>query len=151
AGEDKTVRVWDVEKGRQVAALRGHQGKVLKVAPAPDGRHAASGTDRGELIVWDLSSGEARRRWQGHSGSINGIAYTREGDGLITCSSKPPKLGHSTLRWWNPKTGKEVDRRESGHGPFFGVAVSADDRYAVASAYSPGYGVGLWDMKSRKL
>jgi WD40 repeat protein len=51
--EDRTVRVWDAESGKQKAALDWKIGKVRAVAVAPDGMTAAAGGD-GTVVVWDV-------------------------------------------------------------------------------------------------
>ncbi|MBY0228250.1 MAG: hypothetical protein K2W96_03100, partial [Gemmataceae bacterium] len=57
-GEDRTVRLWDLEKGAQKGSMEGHQGAVARVLFLPDGARAVSSgryPDR-RLIVWDLGS-----------------------------------------------------------------------------------------------
>src|SRR5262249_47254102 len=41
-GRDGTVRLWDTKSGKNTATLEGHDGEVLAVALAPDGRRIAS-------------------------------------------------------------------------------------------------------------
>ena len=38
ASYDKTARIWDVSKGREIAVLKGHRGPVERAGFSPDGR-----------------------------------------------------------------------------------------------------------------
>ena len=59
AGDDRTLRCWDLDSGAERHRLEGHEGMVWAVAVTPDGRHAVSaGADR-TLRYWDLESGGA--------------------------------------------------------------------------------------------
>src|SRR5436190_6760767 len=40
---DKTVKVWDAQRGKETLTLKGHTEPVLKVAFSPDGNRIASG------------------------------------------------------------------------------------------------------------
>ena len=53
ASSDKTLRVWDLETGRELLTLEGHSG----VSVSPDGRRAVSASDDKTLKVWDLELG----------------------------------------------------------------------------------------------
>jgi len=60
AGSDGLVRIFDGRDGGLRAELRGHSGRAVDAAIAPDGRCAASvGRDR-RLRLWDLDSGQGR-------------------------------------------------------------------------------------------
>jgi hypothetical protein len=57
AGDDGTVRVWDLTTGTETRALTGHTDWVRSVAVTADGRTAVSAGDDGTVRVWDLTTG----------------------------------------------------------------------------------------------
>ena len=57
ASDDKTLKVWDVDSGRELRTLKGHSAEVQGVAMTADGRLAVSGSRDNTLKVWDLNKG----------------------------------------------------------------------------------------------
>jgi WD40 repeat protein len=57
ASDDNTLKVWDLESGRELRTLEGHSNAVDRVAIAPDGRRAVSASRDKTLTIWDLESG----------------------------------------------------------------------------------------------
>src|SRR5204863_362584 len=73
AGEDSTVRLWEVATGLERRRLEGHRGRVLSVAFSRDGCTLLSGGDDTAVLVWDLAGtaekaaptrAELERRWE---------------------------------------------------------------------------------------
>jgi WD40 repeat protein len=52
-GFDRTIRIWDLERGEQRFVLRGHRAPVQAVCFSPDGRRLASGARDGQIRVWE--------------------------------------------------------------------------------------------------
>ena len=52
---DKSVIIWSVDTGQQLARLEGHSRYVTSVAFSPDGRLLASGSNDLSVIVWGLA------------------------------------------------------------------------------------------------
>jgi WD40 repeat protein len=57
ASWDKTLKVWELETGKEARTLAGHLDRVRAVAVTPDGRRAVSTSDDKDLKVWDLETG----------------------------------------------------------------------------------------------
>jgi hypothetical protein len=56
ASGDRTLKVWDLDSGRALAALEGHADWVKACAVTPDGRRVVSASLDTTLKVWDLAS-----------------------------------------------------------------------------------------------
>ncbi|HET7802081.1 MAG TPA: DUF4062 domain-containing protein [Humibacillus xanthopallidus] len=54
AGDDGSIRLWDLAVGREVRRLLGHGTAVLSVTATADGRRVLSGGADGSAHVWDL-------------------------------------------------------------------------------------------------
>jgi WD40 repeat protein len=56
--DDRTLGLWDMQTGIELATLVGHDDWVMTVAITPEGKWAVSGSGDRTLKVWDLESGE---------------------------------------------------------------------------------------------
>ena len=54
-GEGSFVRIWDVDEGKELTPLTGHDGPKGCVAVSQDGRRLAIGGIDNEVCVWDLA------------------------------------------------------------------------------------------------
>ena len=61
ASGDKTLKVWEVESGRELRTLAGHTDLVNGVALSGDGRLAVSASGDQTLKVWEVESGRELR------------------------------------------------------------------------------------------
>lgn len=135
---DNTVRLWEVETGRQLRSLCGHTSEVLSVALSRDGKLAASGGADKTIRLWDVHTGRELRTLYGHEDDVNSIAFS-PGDDLIVSGGSDHHV-----KLWDVHTGKEL-RTFSGHElQVAGVAFSPDGK-SVISCSDDGT-IRLWDI-----
>jgi WD40 repeat protein len=118
ASADKSVRLWDVEAGRDLRRFIGHTGSVWAVAFSPDGKRALSGGADQTVRLWDVDSGSELRRFEGHAGLVLCVAFAPDGKQALSAA-----LDHSIVLW-DVETGKEV-RRLDGLARFINAVVLA--------------------------
>jgi WD40 repeat protein len=79
ATADYGVRVYDVGKRHEVAALKGHSGRVTSVAFSPDGRTLATGSWDGTVRFWDVVSWREAACFRWPVGKVLCLAYAPDG------------------------------------------------------------------------
>ena len=57
-GNDCLVKLWDVETGKQMAQLEGHDHHVYSVMFHPDGKQILSGDLEGKVRIWEIETGK---------------------------------------------------------------------------------------------
>jgi WD40 repeat protein len=89
ASSDRTLKVWDLESGRELRTLENHSAEVSSVAVTPEGRRAVSASNDHTLRVWDLQSGEALAAFGGEVSMTacavgpNGMIVAGDGGGRV--------------------------------------------------------------------
>jgi WD40 repeat protein len=71
AGFDKTMRLWDVERGSELRRFEGHTHIIWSVALSRDRTLALSGAEDKTVRVWDVATGKELHRLEGHEGVIS--------------------------------------------------------------------------------
>src|SRR5262249_43951901 len=82
ASWDKTVRLWDIESGKEQACLKGHTRPARFVAFRPGGKELASVGFDGSIKLWDPADGKELASWQVPDVVLNCVAYSPDGKTL---------------------------------------------------------------------
>jgi WD40 repeat protein len=102
ASHDQTLKVWDLDSGRELATLQGHASVVTACAVTPDGRRVVSASADQALTVWDLDSGRELATLQGQAAHVTACAVTPDGRRVVSASRD------QTLRVWDLDSGHEL-------------------------------------------
>ncbi|MFO7321348.1 MAG: TIR domain-containing protein [Chloroflexota bacterium] len=136
--EDGSLRLWDVNSGRPVYHVAGHQARVTGVAFSPDGAVAVSGAADGALRLWNVSDGSLIRAFNGPAEAITGVAVSPNGRYIASAAAG------GAIRLWDIETGQEL-RVFAGHDDAVrSLAFSPDGRTLVSA--SDDATIRLWDV-----
>lgn len=102
---------WDIESGKKLQSLDGHNGDVVAVSLRPDegGDDAESGSsifltasvDR-TARIWDLRAGACQQVFWGHEADVNSACFHPDGRHFVTCSED------KTCRLWDLRADQEI-------------------------------------------
>jgi WD40 repeat protein len=101
ASVDKTIRVWEVDSGKKVFSIRGHN-NGLAAAFSPDGSCIVSGGHDRTIRIWEAKTGKHIRSLIGHEDTVNDVSYSPDSQRIVSA-------GHDrTIRIWDAATGREL-------------------------------------------
>jgi WD40 repeat protein len=128
AGDDRTIRLWDVKTLREVAVLRGHTDWVYQAVFSPDGHLLASVSSDRTLRLWDVATRRELKIIRGHEDEVQDVDFSPDGKLLVTGSHD------RTARVWRVADLLAPDILTGHTGWIFAVAISPDgQRVATAS------------------
>jgi WD40 repeat protein len=139
---DKTVRVWDLKTGKELACYKGHTGEILQVAFSADGRRVLSAGADKTVHLWDEDAKKEAQKFEGHTDKITSIAISADGRRLISGSLD------KTVRVWDLETGREISCLKGHTLGVLAVDLSADGMVAISGGQDKT--VRVWDVKSGK-
>jgi hypothetical protein len=109
AGDDRTVRLWNLATGEEVACLKGHTDAIWTLAFAPDGKAVATCSRDGTVKLWNLAVRTEAATLKGHQGQVAAVAFAPDGNLLATAGTD------GKIRLWRASPFSETDA--PGNGP----------------------------------
>jgi WD40 repeat protein len=136
AGDDATVRLWDMRRQKLRNTFHGHTDRVWAVAVAPDGRAIASaGADRA-LKLWDLGRHQGRQPLGTPLEASGPVAFSADGRLLaVACRD-------NAIALVDPQTGARRARLPGHRGKIQGLAFS---RQGLLASAGVDLIVRVWD------
>jgi WD40 repeat protein len=137
-GIDGMVYAWDLDTGKLILQVAGHQGMVPGVAFSPDGTRLASHSWDATAKVWEVSTGREIASFSGHTlGFGMDIAFSPDGETVYGGSAD------SYGRQWKADTGQQVAEYYADGREIYGLAVSQDGRLLALGLHDGE--INVWD------
>lgn len=83
---DHTMKVWDVDSGKEYLSLEKHTGEVVNLEFSSDGDKLVSSSFDGTALLWDLRTGKPVQRYEGHSAELSNSVFNFGGELVATSS-----------------------------------------------------------------
>ena len=99
---NKGIWVYDARTGAEIALFSGHNGDVLDITYAPNGKTLASAGRDETVRLWHTETGENVATIKGHGGLVTAVAFSPDGKKLFSGS------GDGTVRLWSTETHKRI-------------------------------------------
>lgn len=143
ASSDNTVKIWEIETGREVRTFAGHIAPIKALALSGDGKFLASGGNDKSVRVWNVGDGQTKYVLPEHGGSVEALAFSPDGKFLASGGTD------SVIRIWDAATGKPLDVLKDHIGWITALSFSPDS-LGLASG-SADNTVKIWELgKSNK-
>ncbi len=139
-----TIRIWDVNTGKEVKRLRGNSGGVNAVAFSPDNRTLVSHGWDDSLRVWDIKTGKEKKITGGYGSFYSDVKLSDDVQKLMTL-----KAGSRSIRIWDPNTGKH-DKTFIGTKKYVWDVDLTHDGGKLASRSAFNKTIHLWDVDTGK-
>ncbi|ETO27679.1 hypothetical protein RFI_09451 [Reticulomyxa filosa] len=137
---DKTIRILDVESGKQIQILKGHSGWVLDSQFSPKNDNIILSCSKDKTIrIWDIKLGKEKRILEGHLRQVTSASFSPKDNNIIISSSHD-----KTIRLWNIENGKEIKRFEGHLDVINDVQFSFNGNNIVSS--SNDNTICIWDI-----
>ena len=98
-GGDGTIKVWDVEQGKEIANFTKQKKAISALSFSPDDQFLVTCSVDRNIQIWKIQTLREAISFSGHSDTINAISFSYASKSLITGSSD------RTIRLWDQVSG----------------------------------------------
>lgn len=100
------IKIYDLLSNTFERTLRGAPQSDVSLTFSPDGRFLFAPESRPNplLLQWDLATGRGIRQYPPHKGRVSVVAFTRDGQTMLTADDR--------IHRWDWRTGRELDAIE---------------------------------------
>ncbi|NXY02435.1 DAW1 factor, partial [Pteruthius melanotis] len=128
---DTTAKLWDLEKGEEVATLSGHSAEIIALSFNTTGDRIITGSFDHTVAVWDVGTGREQNIWAKMPKNNNVVAkYELEMSPKKQCNARC-----CCVQLWNAVTGTHIATLAGHRKEVLDVCFDyAGQRIATASA-----------------
>jgi WD40 repeat protein len=148
SSQDKTIRVWNLDKEQVLKVLKGHTGSVdvivmntpQTVMPTGIKQVLISGSSDSTIKVWDLDRGKERCTLTGHTQRVTALALSPNGSLFASGSAD------QTIRLWSLPQGKELRSLRGHRNVVTALSFNRDGSRLLSSSLDGT--IKIWMIKS---
>jgi WD40 repeat protein len=141
---NKTLILWDTQKGRMLRVFRGHMGAISASTLSPDGKCVVT-SSRGQIArAWNLSTGRILKLFRADADRIATMAFSANGKFLATASNR------GTVQVWDFASGRLLCTIHDFIHDAIEIALSQDGQ-RVATSTGQGNIVRMWQSETGRL
>jgi WD40 repeat protein len=140
---DGSLRIWNLQTGKQMANWRDGESEMITIALSPDGKKVVSGSHDGAVRLWNIDTGRVIAKWMGSS--VSSVCWHRDAERVV-CGSY-----EGAARVWDVESGKTILEIETGLS--WVHAIYSPDMMMIATGGDSHNNefISIWDAKTGKL
>jgi len=142
------TRIWSVENGNLIKALKGDKSMINFIEFNHDGNLIITGSEDNAARVWDVSEGVQKHILKGHTTESFNSVLSPDGKTAITFGLDWWRSKDYKPRIWDVFSGKFVCDFNGHTGPINSVDMSNDNKFVVTA--SDDYSVRIWNAENGK-
>ncbi|MDJ0706991.1 MAG: FHA domain-containing protein [Leptolyngbyaceae cyanobacterium MO_188.B28] len=142
-GADTTIRLWDLEAGREIGQLAGHLLGVNTVAFSPNRLFLASGGEDQAIKFWDLKTGQEVSQLVGHQSAVKALAFSPTSQILASGGAD------NAIKLWDLRT-REVISTLNGSQLAVNALAFSPDGLTLASG-GADMTIHLWKLETQEI
>lgn len=131
------LKCWDLQRGRVLRKLIGHDKLIQSVCISRDGKWVLSGGEDKALKLWDVQTGQCLNTYSAHERAIISARLSKDSRYALSGSED------GVMKLWDLHTGQ--CRRTIQDERLASCALSQDGRYAASGGWKF---IHLWDLVS---
>jgi WD40 repeat protein len=134
------VVVYEMEHGREILRLTGHESNINSIAFNHDGHYIVTGSDDYTIRVWDGDRGEKLMTLSGHRAAVMSAIFSPDGKYIVSGS------GDHTIIVWDVESGRKLLILSGHNGKVNSIAFHPGGRRFLSA--SDDKTIRVWDIEN---